>query len=199
MSEPMPNIASLLNAKDAIDGPALEAIGRVGLEGILSQVDSADPKNLLSQSAQRVAAELHRILNLNIDGIIAGGWSTYQDLAKFTDPLEYGPEETVTCVLGKHEVEFIAKPAIDVLIDGAKAGALPFELKLTVVIDGATLTIRDGKVWQADLVRCLVAGKLTSGNVPILKRDIAELPALKTLRFAGGWQLKKKDEAREIA
>ena len=136
------------------------------------------------QTFRAIAARIAELLRLDLGVILAGGWKKMAELRSYTDRSKYGPDETVFVEITRHTVTSTHKPSLDILVDGVKIDTLPFELKLTLTLDSALLTIRDGKILAVSPGACTAGGEMTLEGFEILKRDAAavKLPGTWTFR-----------------
>ena len=165
------------SAKALEGGPAYTAIlKRLATYGSL----------LSNVSAFRtVAARIPDLLRLDLGVIIVGGWKKVAELRRYTDRAKYPPGEGVLVEVTRHTVTSTHKPSLDIVVNDKKVDAVPFELKLTVTLDGALLTIRDGKIEAMSPGACKVGGELKCEGYAILKRDSAPI------RVPGTWTFKE--------
>ena len=132
-----------------------------------------------------IAARIPDLLRLDLGVIAVGAWKKRSELRGYTDRAKYGPEESVLVEVTRHVVTSTHKPKLDLVVNDVKFDSVPFELKLTVTLDGALLTIRDGKIEAMSPGACKVGGELKCEGYTILKRDSAPL------KVPGTWTFKE--------
>ena len=132
-----------------------------------------------------VAARIPDLLRLDFGVIVVGGWKKVAELRRYTDREKYSPDESVLVDVTRHTITSTHKPTLDIVVNGKKVDAVPFELKLTITIDGASLTIRDGKIEAITPLACKAGGELKCEGYTILKRDAVpiKLPGTGTWKF----------------
>jgi len=135
-----------------------------------------------------VAGGIADLLRLDLGVILVGGWKKMAELRRYTDRSKYAPDETVLVEITQHTVTSTHKPSLDIVMNGEKIDNVEFELKLTITIDGAVLTIRDGRILAVSPGACKVGGKLKCEDYTIFKRDSAPV------RVPGSWTFKKPIE-----
>ena len=96
-----------------------------------------------------------------------------------------GPDQTLLVEITRHTVTSSHKPSLDIIVDGVTIDKVPFELKLTVTLDGALLTICDGRILAVSPGACKVAGEFKCEGYSILKRESAPV------RLPGTWTFKE--------
>ena len=135
------------------------------------------------ETFRAVAARIAELLRLDLGVIVVGGWKKAAELRGYTDRSKYGPDETVFVEITRHTVESTHKPRLDILVDGVKIDTLPFKLKLTITLDGALLTIRDGKILAVSPGACKASVEIKIEGYTILTRDSASIKAPGTWTF----------------
>lgn len=165
------------SAKALEGGPACVAIiKRLATHGSLLNNVSA---------FRTVAARIPELLRLDLGVIIVGGWKKMAELRRYTDRAKYPPDEGVLVEVTRHTVTSTHKPSLAIVVNDQKVDAVPFELKLTVTLDGALLTIRDGKIEAMSPAACKAGGELKCEGYTILKRESAPI------RVPGTWTFKE--------
>jgi len=142
---------------------------------------------LLAHAAavRAIAARIPDLLRLDLGVVLVGGWKKLAELRSYTDPKKYGPEETVVVEITRHIITSVHRPTLDVIVNSVRVDTLPFELKLTVTLDGALLTIRAGKIHSVSPGACKGSFELKCEGFSILKQDPAPL------RLPGAWTFKE--------
>jgi hypothetical protein len=143
--------------------------------------------NLMSSAGvfKTAAARIPDLLRLDVGVILVGGWQKIAELQRYADRGKYGPDKTVIVELTRHTVTSSHKPSLDIVFDGAKVDTVPFELKFTVTLDGALLTICDGQILAVSPGACSVGGELKCEGYSILKRESAQV------KVPGTWTFKE--------
>lgn len=136
-------------------------------------------------AVKAVAARIPDLLRLDLGVVLVGGWKKIAELRGYTDAKKYGPEETIVVELTRHIITSVHKPTLDVIVNSVKVDTLPFELKLTVTLDGALLTIRAGRIHSVSPGACKGSFELKCEGFSILKQDPA------AVRLPGEWTFKE--------
>jgi hypothetical protein len=182
------DIAALLNCRD---GFGIKTITVVAASDMIRTITGPSgfptPKALWLHASKRVGEEVGKLLQIKVSDVIARGWATYKELEKYTDPLEYGPDEVVTCALGEHSMDFTDRPSIQITIVGDRPQkvTVTFELTVHVELKGVTLTIQAGKVTQAEVGECELSAVLKLGELQLLERPFGKF-ALPPFEIRGG-------------
>ncbi len=133
-------------AIDTQENPAFGLIAKnlPKLDGLLTNV----------AAVKEIAGRIPDLLRLDLGVVLVGGWKKIGELRGYTDAKKYAPEETIVVELTKHTIVSSHKPTLDIIVNHVKVDTLPFELKLTVTLDGALLTIRGGKIYAVSPGAC---------------------------------------------
>lgn len=145
----------------------------------------------VSGAFRTIAGRIPDLLRVDLGAILVGGWKKAKELERYADPAKYPPDETVFVKLGHHTVTSSHKPSLDIAVDGVKVDTVPFELKLTLALDTATLTIRGGEVLAVAPGACKAAGELKCEGYSIVKRES------RAVRLPGRWTFRKPIRIRD--
>src|SRR5688500_16461903 len=119
MSEQPRDIASLLQCSD---GFAIKQITLVAASDVVRALAGPSgfptPKLLWLHASKRIGEELGKLLNIKVSDVVARGWSTYREFEKYTDPLQYDPDEEITCALGAHSMDLTDRPTVRIVVAG---------------------------------------------------------------------------------
>jgi len=135
-----------------------------------------------------VAAGIADLVRLDLGVILVGGFKKMAELRRYTDRGKYRADETILVELTRHTVTSLHKPSLDIVVNNVEVDKVPFELKLTITLDGALLTIRDGKILALSPGTCKVAGEFECEGYTILKRESA------AVKVPGTWTFKEPIE-----
>lgn len=135
--------------------------------------------------SKTAAARIPDLLRLDVGALLVSGWKKTTELRRYTDRTKYGPDETVFVELTRHTVTSAHKPTLDIVMDGVTIDTVPFELKFTLTLDGAVLTIRDGQILAVSPGSCKAGGELKCEGQSILKRELAPV------KLPGTWTFKE--------
>ena len=167
-------------ASDAQENPAFGLIAKnlPRLDGLLTNV----------AALKEIAGRIPDLLRLDLGVVLVGGWKKIGELRAYTDAKKYPPEETIVVELTRHTIVSTHKPTLDIIVNHVKVDTLPFELKLTVTLDGALLTIRGGKIHAVSPGACKGSFELKCEGFSVLKQEPAPL------RMPGKWTFKEPVE-----
>ena len=138
-----------------------------------------------------IAARIPDLLRLDLGAILVGGWKKVAEFQRYADPARYPPDETIFVKLGQHTVTSSHKPSLDIVVDGVKVDTVPFELKLTVTLDTALLTIRAGEVLAVSPGTCKAAGEFKCEGYSLVRREP------RSIKLPGRWTFKEPIRIRD--
>jgi len=139
----------------------------------------------VSGAFRTIAARIPDLLQLDLGAIFVGGWKKVSEFQRYADPVKYPPDETIFVKLGRHTVTSSHKPSLDIVVDGVKVDTVPFEVKLTLTLDTALLTIRGGEVLAVAPGACKAAGELKCEGYSLVKREST------SIKLPGRWTFKE--------
>jgi hypothetical protein len=145
----------------------------------------------VSGAFKTIVARIPDMLRLDLGAILVGGWKKVSEFQRYADPSKYPPDETIFVKLGRHTVTSSHKPSLDIVVDDVKVDTVPFELKLTLTLDTAMLTIRAGEVLAVAPGACQAAGELKCEGDSLVKRDS------KLIKLPGKWTFKEPIKIRD--
>ena len=96
-----------------------------------------------------VARAIPDLLQVELGSVLAGAWKKGSELGRFADAHQYAPDETILVELTTHVVTSQHRPHLDVLLNDQPCGRLDFTVEIALRVEGAVLTIKNGKIWKA--------------------------------------------------
>jgi hypothetical protein len=157
------------------------------IQHALSSVSLNNSGALLSVT-KRVSEELTKLLAISVTDVIARGWTTYKGLKEYADELQYPRDEAVTCMLGKHSMDFTDSPTIviEVLSNPPRKIEVKFDLTLHVDLTGVVLTIKDRRVMEAQVGHCDLSAEVSIGSNQLLHKPLGVYEMAKSFEIPGG-------------
>lgn len=137
-------------------------------------VDSITRKfvHLKAATAGKTIVEMiPELLRVDVGGLLAAAWKKCAELQKYRDAKTYPPDETVLVELAQHTIRSSHSPHVDVVVGESRVQRIDFDLELTLDIDAAVLTVRDGKIWAVSVGSCKGSGELSYKGCSILQRE----------------------------
>ena len=143
--------AALLGALES--SPALSTLAR-------GMADAAGPE-AWRHAVYGVAGAVPHLLDIEVGTILAGAWAGEGELGRYTDPQRYPHSEAVLAELTSHVVTSEHQPAVELFVNDQPYGQLGLTVSVTLQLEGASLAILDGKIWQATAGACTATGRIT--------------------------------------
>lgn len=149
--------------------PALSALA----EGI-----AAGGPDAWHHAVYGVAGAIPHLLDIDIGTILAAAWAGEGEIGRYTDSQRYPPGEVVHVELTPHVVTSEHHPAVDLLVHDQPYGQLGLTVSVTVQVEGAALTIADGRIQQAAIGACTATGRIACDGQVLVEcpPTRAELP-----------------------
>ena len=129
-----------------------------------------------------VAGAIPDLLQVDLGSVLAGAWKTGSELGRFADAHQYAPDETILVGLTTHVVTSQHRPHLDVLLNDQPC-RLDFMVEIALRVEGAVLTIKDGKIWKATTGACTASGRITCEGQTLSERESALVQLPGTLVF----------------
>ena len=128
--------------------------------------------------AKEIEAKIGEVLDVDIAGVLLGGWKKYRQLQQYRDTAKYPPEETILLSLVEHSIASSHHPKIEILAEQVLLGSLEFTITLALKLEGIILKVRGGKIREISSGRCRGKGALACAGVTLLEKDTEpfELP-----------------------
>ncbi len=181
MTHPTPTLRDLFALADTAQAAALVAAleSSPALATLAGGLANAAGPEAWRHAVYGVAGAIPHLLDIEVGTILAGAWAGEGELRRYTDPQRYPPGEVVHVELTPHVVTSEHRPSVDLLVNDQPYGQLGLAVSVTLQVEGASLTITDGKIWQAAAGACTATGRIACdgqvlGECPPTR---AELPA----------------------
>lgn len=128
--------------------------------------------------AKEIEAKIGEILEVDLLGVLLGGWKKYKQLQEYRDVTKHPPEETILLSLAEHAISSSHHPKIEILAAEAPLGTLEFTITLALKLEGIVLKVRGGRIREICAGRCRGKGTLACAGVELLAKetDRFELP-----------------------
>ncbi len=181
MTHPTPTLGDLFALADTAHAAALvDALeSSPSLSTLAGGIAAAAGPEAWRHAVYGVAGAIPHLLDIEVGTILVGGWAGEGELARYTDPQRYPPGEVVLVELTSHVVTSEHNPSVELLVNDQPYGQLGLTVSVTLQVKSASLTITDGKIWQAAAGACTATGRISCdgqvlGECPPTR---AELPA----------------------
>jgi hypothetical protein len=138
-------------------------------------------------AVQAFSTAVADLLQLDLVGLLVGGWRTHQDLRAAADRTVGSPAVEVI-EIGRHSVTSEQQPYVDLLLNGVRVGTVHFGLSVTLDLAAAVATVRAGALVDVRPSRCTVTLRLTCEGEAVAART-AQLALPGVLSFGAGHPL----------
>lgn len=129
---------------------------------------------------------LYTALDLPLEELLRAAWSSLVELQEYRDTERHPPEETSSLRFGKHNVVSKHHPQVDILLNEQEIATLTFDVQLTLKVIGTTLTVRDGRIWQARGSEFEAEATLAYRGFQLMKKRTERFRLPGTLEFKEG-------------
>lgn len=117
-----------------------------------------------------IIGSIDELMDIPFAEIAAGAWDKYQVLRKYADPKKYAPDEVIEIPLATHTIRSEHKPYLEILVDDKVMGKVDFDIALALTLEGAVVSIRDGKIREIRVGSCEGSGSVKCENIAIAER-----------------------------
>ena len=148
---------------------------------------STAPQLLQNHVAQSVTEALKGALKVKVVDILIAGWTARRELKQYHDRAKFPREEIVDHALGKHEIQSIHKPRLQIMLDQSPVGAeFEFDIAIGLAVEAATLRIQDGRIMQAQIGKVSGLGTIKCEDAMLFSRPSKPIALPQTLSFGNG-------------
>jgi hypothetical protein len=171
-------------------GPTMVTLeAHPAMAGVRERLSKASVGGLADALKDSLAGSLRDVLSTPMDQVVGAAWSTYGDVLEYADADKHPASEVSLVPLVSHTIESTHEPYLEILIDGKPEGRIDFDVRVAVTIDGATLKIQAGKIWEVRTGSCSAEGRVLCGPATLAKREARELVFPGKLSFPSGIQI----------
>ncbi len=171
----------------ADDDQAAQRVAALESSAVLSTlaatISAAAGPTSWQHTLMNVARAIPDLLKVDLRSVLAGAWKKGSELGRFADEHQYAPDETILVELTTHVVTSQHRPHLDVLLNDQPCGRLDFTVEIALRVEGAVLTIKDGKIWKATTGACTASGRITCEGQTLSERESVPVQLPGTLVF----------------
>jgi hypothetical protein len=161
--------------EQALDGPAGEHI-RTAVGEL--------PPRLHQPMNEHLAAAISELLQPRLDDILIDGWRRYDDLVAAALRTDVnGSSEEVDLIA--HTVTYMARPSIELFVDGVKRGNLELVVKVELDVDELTAVVDAGRLTALRSGHAVIHTHLEVADVEMARTDLPVDLALMLVLGAG--------------
>jgi hypothetical protein len=134
------------------------------------------------------------LLKINVQDILARGWSKYSEFLPYLNKDEYPPGKPAYVPLAKHTIISEHSPSLKPEINKISLGEIQFTIHLEFLLKGAVLKIEDGKIMEAKIGTCEGKGNVQYGDFTILEAKSQPVAFPGAIDFGEGIPIEKPGE-----
>jgi len=170
-------------AQDSVDALA-HALDEQGVLGSLGGALTGLSRAGREAAGGQLASVAHGLLDLDLGGLIVGGWGKYADLTAAAKRTIATPDSTEVLEVATHRITSTHRPSVELLVDDVHVATVRFELGVAFVVKGLVATVHHGQL-VALSGGCDVTATLAAEGRELVKREAhLELPLV--LRLGDG-------------
>ncbi len=181
MTHSTPTIGDLFALSDAAGAAALAGAleSSPALATLAGGLAGAAGPDAWRHAVYGVAGAIPHLLDIEVGTLLVGAWAGEGELGRYTDDQRYPPGEVVQVELTSHVVTSEHRPGVELIVHDQPHGQLHLTVSVTLQVEGASLTITDGKIWQAAAGACTANGRIACEGQVLAEfpPTRAELPA----------------------
>ena len=186
MADGGPSLTALFGLDD-VNLPDLRiAEAATCVRDLQSRLPEGIPASYWPAVMSQVGAKVREALHVPIESLLTSAWQGYNQFQKYRDSKRYPPDVTSVVPLANHTVTSRMDPYVEVFADDVSVGRIALEIALNIVLEGATLSIRDGKFRSLTLAKGHATGQLSCGGVVLVDLSSREYQLPGTISFGDG-------------
>lgn len=172
---------------DLFSGTALSGAERLGREEEMMVLKEALEKETKgfewAAVEERIVEEIAESLRLPFRGVIVGAWEKERMIEETLDASRETPAETVLLPLTEHTITSEHHPRIDLMVNGRPIYTIVLDILIQITLEGCVLTIRNGKMLQADIGDFRAGATVAYGDTILLEQESEPLDVPGTIHF----------------
>jgi hypothetical protein len=122
--------------------------------------------------AGAVARHLAGVLDIGFLDILVGAWNKSYALGQQLEKSAKSPGKDVFLQLAEHKITSKHEPYLALFHDGQEIGRLPFTVSVELVLQGAVLRIRDGRIEEVETGRIKGKGTVKCGGAILAEKEL---------------------------
>jgi hypothetical protein len=122
-----------------------------------------------------VAEQLAVLLNIPLSDILIGAWNKGHALRQQLQKSAKTPDKDFFLQLVEHKVASTHEPYVALLRNGQEVGRLTFTISVELVLQGAVLRIRDGRVREVQTGQIKGKGTVKLYGATVIEKELAAI------------------------
>jgi hypothetical protein len=132
-----------------------------------------------------IAGELAALLSIPLEDILATAWNKGYALRKQLQKSAATPDKDLFLSLVEHKITSKHEPYIALLKNGQEAGRITFTVSVELVLQGAVLRLRDGKVREVQTGQIKAKGHVKLYGATLIEKELAPINVPGTFEVGG--------------
>lgn len=118
----------------------------------------------------RILELLEEMLEIPLPEVLVEAWRRYEPFLEFADPDRHPPGVVHQVPLASHVVESTWHPAVEIVVNGVTTARIEFEAHLELSLEGAVVSVRDGRFRSVATGECAIEGQVRLGDLVLAER-----------------------------
>ena len=131
--------------------------------------------------------------DLDLVSLLVSAWSKHRELSKYADPKKYPADESHLVPLAKHTMKVAHHPYVELLLGTTSLGKLPFDVILTLDLEGFIVTVQNGKITKVQTGTCQGKGKIEIMDHTLVEKSLTKIPLPLSVDLGDGIGLRRRD------
>lgn len=124
---------------------------------------------------EAIGEQLAVLLNIPLPDILVGAWNKGHALRQQLQKSAKTPDKDLFLQLVEHKVASTHEPYVALLRNGQEVGRLTFTISVELVIQGAVLRIRDGRVREVQTGQIKGKGSVKLYGATVMEKELAPI------------------------
>jgi len=124
---------------------------------------------------EAIGEQLAVLLNIPLSDILRGAWNKGYALRQQLQKSAKTPDKDLFVQLVEHKVTSTHEPYVALLRNGQEVGRLTFTISVELVLQGAVLRIRDGKVREVQTGQIKGKGSVKLYGATVIEKELAPI------------------------
>lgn len=136
--------------------------------------------------AERIGETLRAACDVPVANVLAATWNQYRELLEYRDPEKHPTGEFSLVPLRKHTIDSTHHPFVELYVGETRLGALEFEVKVEITLEGALLGIKNGRFRELRTGTSEVKATVSWEGATLLERPLEKYTLPGVIGFGEG-------------
>lgn len=120
---------------------------------------------------REIAERIEDLMDVDLRVVAASAWTKFREVAECCERSRKDPDSTALVALAEHRIRWQREPAVEVHAEGNLLASIVVALALEIVIEGAVLAIRGGRIARIDAGRAKLHARVSCLGAALLDRE----------------------------